>query len=139
MSNVSNDLIWECTKSNSSYLVKRKGIETVLSRDPYALNNRATHFESGLAHEKAVGVHYCKKADKICVITKIVKNANKPAKSRHIVEFKPTKSSRAIAKAVSKTVQGYKNEQIYDAIVRASAIKRAATVSKKQFAPRVRA
>lgn len=52
----SNSLIWELTKNYSTYLVKRKECATSFSTDPFNLTNKHNFKDSGLAHERSLGI-----------------------------------------------------------------------------------
>lgn len=130
MAEVSNDLIWAVSRSNSSFLVKRKtagGLQ--FSRDPFNVTGDYNLTSSGFANQKAVGV--VQGADgSIKFLAKVQKNSNKPRKSVTTTTFKPYKSQRAVAAAVAKNTRGYRDDLVQAAVVKASALTRSAKAKK---------
>ncbi|ODV60581.1 ribosomal protein L28e [Ascoidea rubescens DSM 1968] len=125
-SNVSNDLIWEITKNQSAFLVKRGNF--TFSKDPLNVTNKNSRTSSGLANDKAVGVSEVD--DRITLKTRTQKSSNKPSQSVYTQSFKSGKSSRRVALAVSNTVKGYREDLRVVAVKKASQYSRAKTQRK---------
>lgn len=66
----SPDLIWLIIKDNSSFLVKRNGVQ--FSREPNNLTNKNSFKYSGLANTKAIGVSASGKGVAVSIKTKLV-------------------------------------------------------------------
>jgi large subunit ribosomal protein L28e len=133
MAEVSNDLIWAISRSNSSYLVKRKAAGGLqFSQDPLNVTGDYTLTHSGFANSKAVGVVKGKDGN-IQFLSKVQKNSHNPSKSVSVTTFKPYKSQRAVAAAVAKSTRGYRNDLVKAAVVKASALTR--TVKAKKVYP----
>ncbi|KAL2272742.1 hypothetical protein FJTKL_06018 [Diaporthe vaccinii] len=80
--NVSADLIWEITRNNNSYLVKRNtGDGVQLSRDPLNLANKNSRKHAGYVNEKAVGISA--DGDKGVHVVSKTKASRQPAKNAH--------------------------------------------------------
>ncbi|CAN6632994.1 hypothetical protein TRVA0_014S00144 [Trichomonascus vanleenenianus] len=127
----SSDLIWQLTRSQNAYLVKRRqagGLQ--VSTDPLNPTGKNSFSQSGLANEKAIGVVKCGKNIKL--VTKSAKNANKPAKAFVVTSFKQHSSGRKVAGAVSKAAAGYREDLRQAAILKASALVRAEKPKKAQ-------
>ncbi|EPS41221.1 hypothetical protein H072_4914 [Dactylellina haptotyla CBS 200.50] len=110
MSTTPSDLLWELTRNNTSYLVKRKTNGGVrLSRDP--LNLRNVH------SRKAIGLVPSEKGG-IALLTK------KKTGYTNTAAYKPSKTSRKsyLHIANSTTKKGYRSDLREDAIARASAL-----------------
>ncbi|WPH00840.1 Hypothetical protein R9X50_00367000 [Acrodontium crateriforme] len=123
--NLSSDLIWEVTRNQNAFLVKRKqsgGIQ--LSRDPLNLVNKHSRKYAGYANEKAIGIH----ADDntISFVTKVASKTNKPASVHHKTSFAASTPSRKVYRNVvsSTAKKGYRADLRAEAVARASAIKR---------------
>lgn len=124
-----SDLIWQVSRANSAYLVKRREAGGVaFSRDPLNVSGKWSYSASGFANEKAVGVVPTK--DGIQLLTKTAKYSNKPAKNVSATQYKKWKSARSVAASVASSVRGYRDDLTRDAVVKASALTRA-RVSKK--------
>ncbi|KAK9376124.1 ribosomal L28e/Mak16 [Lipomyces chichibuensis] len=122
MSSISNDLIWELTRSNSSYLVKRKsGSGVQFSREPLNLTNKHTYVQSGLANSKAAGVALSESGS-IVLSTKKAGTFATPSKSVISTTFKPYKTNRKIYAAVAGATKGYRDDLRSAAVSRASAL-----------------
>lgn len=137
MAEISSDLIWAISRSNSSYLVKRKSAGGLqFSRDPFNVSGDYNLTQSGFANAKAVGV--VKGEDgTIKFLSKNQKNAHSPKKSVSTTSFKPYKSQRAVAAAVAKNTRGYRNDLVESAVIKASALTRTAK-AKKVYPPKRR-
>ncbi|KAK6362013.1 hypothetical protein TWF730_005717 [Orbilia blumenaviensis] len=115
---VSSDLLWELTRSNSSFLVKRKtGGGVKLSRDPLNLRNVHSRKHSGTVNSKAIGIVPSGKGG-ISLLTK------KSTGSTITQSYKPSKTSRKAYHQIanSTTKKGYRADLREDAIARASAL-----------------
>ncbi|KAF3935498.1 hypothetical protein ABW19_dt0200566 [Dactylella cylindrospora] len=113
-----SDLLWELTRNNTSYLVKRKtagGIK--LSRDPLNLRNLHSRKHSGAINGQAIGIVPSEKGG-ISLLTK------KKTGSAITTSYKPSKTSRKTYLQItnSTTKKGYRPDLREDAIARASAL-----------------
>ncbi|KAK3068049.1 hypothetical protein LTR53_014681 [Teratosphaeriaceae sp. CCFEE 6253] len=55
--NLSSDLIWECTRKQNAFLVKRKqGGGAQFSRDPFNLVNKHSRKYAGYCNAQAIGI-----------------------------------------------------------------------------------
>ncbi|KAK4242433.1 ribosomal L28e protein family-domain-containing protein [Achaetomium macrosporum] len=134
MSNVSADLIWEITRSQNAYLVKRKtGGAPQFSRDPLNLTNVHSRKFAGFANDKALGIVPVEKGG-IQVISKKPASANKPASSLYTVTYGANKTTRKTYKAVANQVakNSYRPDLRQAAVARASAIRRAQRPAKPE-------
>ncbi|KAK3374971.1 ribosomal L28e protein family-domain-containing protein [Podospora didyma] len=132
-SNVSADLIWEVTRSQNSFLVKRKsGPQVQFSRDPYNLLNVHSRKHAGFVNEKAVGIAPNEKGG-VQVITKKAGFANKPAAGRISVTYGGNKSARKTYKGVANQTakSGYRADLRQAAVARASAIRKSQKANTK--------
>ncbi|KAL2816375.1 ribosomal L28e protein family-domain-containing protein [Aspergillus cavernicola] len=131
-SNVSSDLIWQLTRSQSSYLVKRNsGGGVQLSRDPLNVLNKHSFKYAGYSNTKAVGVQATEDGG-IVAITKKPGTAQKPTKSLSTVTYGPSSSNRKIYKGVAdKTAKrGYRADLREDAVARVAALRRSQKAKK---------
>ncbi|KAK6534677.1 hypothetical protein TWF281_005984 [Arthrobotrys megalospora] len=113
-----SDLLWELTRSNSSFLVKRKtGGGIRLSRDPLNLRNVHSRKHSGTVNNQAIGIVPSGKGG-ISLLTK------KSTGSTITQSYKPSKTSRKAYHQIanSTTKKGYRTDLREDAIARASAL-----------------
>ncbi|KAL4877646.1 ribosomal L28e protein family-domain-containing protein [Aspergillus karnatakaensis] len=125
-SNVSNDLIWQLTRNQNAYLVKRNsGGGSQFSRDPLNVLNKHSFKYAGYSNTKAVGVQATENGG-VVTITKKPGTAQQPAKSISTVSYGPGASTRKIYKGVAdKTAKGgYRADLRQDAVARVSAIRR---------------
>ncbi|KAK9476167.1 ribosomal L28e/Mak16 [Lipomyces japonicus] len=137
MSSISNDLIWELTRANSSYLVKRKTAAGVqFSREPLNLTNKHAYKYSGVANSKAIGVSLTENGA-ISVLTKKQGTFATPAKTTVTTTFKPYKSQRKVYAAVAGISKNYRDDLRAAAVTRASALLKTKT-GKKTFAKKTR-
>ncbi|EAW15833.1 hypothetical protein KXV70_005731 [Aspergillus fumigatus] len=135
--NVSSDLVWQITRSQNAFLVKRRtGGGSQFSRDPLNLQNKQSFKYAGYANTKAVGVQATENGG-VVVITKKPGNPQQPAKNLVSVSWGPNAATRKIYKAVaSKTAKnGYRADLREDAVARVSAIRRSQK-PKKDAAPK---
>ncbi|KAK4138233.1 ribosomal protein L28e [Trichocladium antarcticum] len=126
MSTASADLIWQITRAQNSYLVKRStGGAPQFSRDPLNLMNINSRKYAGFVNDKAVGVLPNQEGG-VTVISKKVGSANKPASSRHTVTYGRNKTARKTSKAIANQVakNGYRADLRKAAVARASLIRR---------------
>ncbi|KAK4153734.1 putative ribosomal protein l28e protein [Chaetomidium leptoderma] len=126
MSNVSADLIWEISRLQNAYLVKRKtGGAPQFSRDPLNLANQHSRKYAGYVNDKAVGISANEKGA-VQVKSKKAGSGNKPASGVHTVTYGGNKTSRKTYKAVANQVakNGYRADLRDVAVSRVSAIRR---------------
>lgn len=132
--NVSYDLIWQISRTNSSFLVKRPAAGGVqFSREPLNVTGYYTQSGSGFANPTAVGVVSSPQGIKL--VTKSSKNAKSAKVSSST--FKHGKDSRKIAAAVSKATSNHRDDLLEAAVVKASALARGRN-AKKTYAPKRR-
>ncbi|KAJ5166514.1 uncharacterized protein N7482_005295 [Penicillium canariense] len=127
--NVSNDLIWQITRNQNAYLVRRNTFGgSQFSRDPLNLVNKQSY--------KAVGVQSTENGD-VVVITKKAGNPQQPAQNLVTVTYGPKTSTRKIYKGVAgQTAQnGYRADVREEAVARVSALRRSQK-PKKDTPPR---
>ncbi|KAL4950571.1 ribosomal L28e protein family-domain-containing protein [Aspergillus filifer] len=132
-SNVSSDLVWQLTRNQNSYLVKRNSNGGVqLSRDPLNVLNKHSFKYAGYANTKAVGVQATENGG-VVTYTKKPNTAQQPAKSLTTVTYGPGASNRKIYKGVAdKTAKGnYRADLRQDAVARVSAIRRSQKAKKE--------
>ncbi|KAK3401185.1 ribosomal L28e protein family-domain-containing protein [Sordaria brevicollis] len=139
LSNVSADLIWEITRSQNSYLVKRTqsgGVQ--FSRDPLNLTNKHARKYAGFVNDKAVGVVAGEKGG-VVVTTKKAGSITKPS-ARYTVAFGANKTARKTYKAIARQVgkTGYRADLLQAAVARASAIRRSQRPVKPEPAQKLR-
>lgn len=112
-SNVSYDLIWEITRKNTSYLVKRTPYGGAqFSTEPLNATGDYNKTSSGFANSHANGV--VATANGIELLTKDNSNFNKPAKA---VKVTPFSSKDAIAKKTA-------DDELESAIIKAAALEK---------------
>merc|ERR1712005_33264 len=93
----SSDLLWQITRNNSSFLVKRNGLE--LSSEPGNLMNKNSFKFSGIANLETVDVADNEKG--ITFSRKNKANTSKPA--RNVVSMDLKKDLRKVSKIINKT------------------------------------
>ncbi|KAF0852765.1 60S large subunit ribosomal protein eL28 (rpL28) [Andalucia godoyi] len=124
----SPDLVWSLVKNNSSFLIKRKGVQ--LSSDPLNLTNKNTFKDNGFLNRKAIGIQASK--DGITVSSKSTASgrASKPAA---LVNKYTTKAStkRAAAKFIAN-FKAYRPDLLQAGFRRFSALNKAARASAKK-------
>ncbi|GAQ41181.1 hypothetical protein AtubIFM55763_003989 [Aspergillus tubingensis] len=138
--NVSSDLIWQLTRTQNAYLVKRNsGGGSQFSRDPLNLQNKHSFKYAGYANTKAVGVQATENGG-VAVITKKPSNPQQPAKNVVTVTYGPNASTRKIYKGVAdKTAKnGYRADVREDAVARVSAVRRSQKAKKETPAQKPR-
>ncbi|KAJ5966029.1 60S ribosomal protein L28 [Penicillium waksmanii] len=131
--NVSNDLVWQITRNQNSYLVRRNtGGGSQFSRDPLNLVNKHSFKYSGFANTKAIGVQATENGG-VAVTTKKASNPNKPAQNQVTVTYGPNAGTRKIYKGVAdKTAQhGYRADLREEAVARVSAVRRSQKAKKE--------
>ncbi|PNS15556.1 hypothetical protein CAC42_815 [Sphaceloma murrayae] len=124
--NISPALIWEVTRKNNSYLVKRKQAGGVqFSRDPMNLLNKHSNKYAGYSNSRAIGIN-AGKDGKVEFTTKTPSKSNKPASSLHKNVFGGGKPARSISRAVVATTakKGYRADLRAEAVARVGAIKK---------------
>ena len=127
-SNVSNDLVWLCTKNNASFLVKRKDATfSTESSNPANLNSSRY---SGLANSKAVDIRGA--GSEMVVSLKKPEETNKPAKSTEVKRMKAS-DPRKVNKSVNQLVKDsyYRPDVAKQAVARAGKIGAASLRSNK--------
>ncbi|GES63351.1 60S ribosomal protein L28 [Aspergillus terreus] len=130
--NVSSDLIWQITRTQNAYLVKRNsGGGSQFSRDPLNLQNKHSFKYAGYANTKAVGVQATENGG-VAVLSKKPGNPQQPGKNLVTVTYGPSTGTRKIYKGVAdKTAKnGYRADLREDAVARVSAIRRSQKVKK---------
>ncbi|KAF4637165.1 hypothetical protein G7Y89_g925 [Cudoniella acicularis] len=127
-SQVSADLIWEISRSQNAFLVKRAQSGGVrFSRDPFNLVNIHSRKHAGFVNDKAVGVEENKDKSKgVTLITKKVKHPQRPASHVHKVTIGGNKSTRKTFKTIASNTakSGYRPDIRAEAVARASAIRK---------------
>ena len=143
-------LLWELTKKNNSFLVKRNGVE--FSSDPMNIINRNTYCYSGLAHNwnvsirpnrkdaKAVApnrydLYFQKKrnfAQKGRVVKADSKAVNADQKYRFNTEHVPVKGLHTASKVIRKRLS--KRGDLIRAAIRRLALVHRASVAKRVLA-----
>ncbi|KAL3469394.1 ribosomal L28e protein family-domain-containing protein [Aspergillus californicus] len=132
-SNVSSDLIWQLTRTQNAYLVKRNNNGGVqFSRDPLNVLNKHSFKYAGYSNTKAVGVQATEDGG-LVAITKKPGTSQQPAKSLATVTYGPSASNRKIAKGVaSRTAKNsYRADLREEAVSRVSAIRRSQKAKKE--------
>ncbi|KAL5337101.1 ribosomal L28e protein family-domain-containing protein [Aspergillus crustosus] len=132
-SNVSSDLIWQLTRNQNAYLVKRNsGGGSQFSRDPLNVLNKHSLKYAGYSNTKAVGVQATENGG-VVTITKKPGTSQQPAKSLATVTYGPGSSTRKIYKGVAdKTARsGYRADLRQDAVARVSALRRSQKPKKE--------
>ncbi|GKZ27140.1 hypothetical protein AbraIFM66951_004556 [Aspergillus brasiliensis] len=138
--NVSSDLIWQLTRTQNAFLVKRNsGGGSQFSRDPLNLENKHSFKYAGYANTKAVGVQATENGG-VVVITKNPNTPQQPAKTFVNVTYGPNASTRKIYKGVAdKTAKnGYRADIRENAVARVSAIRRSQKAKKETPAQKPR-
>ncbi|PQE08936.1 60S ribosomal L28 protein [Rutstroemia sp. NJR-2017a WRK4] len=129
---VSADLIWEVTRNQNAFLVKRTtGGGVRFSKDPLNLTN--------LHSRKAAGVAPAEKGG-VTLITKKSSATHSPATSLHKTTFGKNKSNRKVYAGIAKTVakNSYRPDLRAAAVSRASAILESQTPKKDAPEPKLR-
>lgn len=128
-SNVSYDLLWALSRTNSSYLVKRNIAGGVtFSSEPLNVEGVYTPRASGFVNKTAVGV--VQSGKNIKLLRKSAKAANQPRKSLTSTTFHPYKEARKIKLAVSKNTVDHRPDQVKAAVLKASALARSRKIRK---------
>ncbi|KAJ8609989.1 hypothetical protein MRB53_038829 [Persea americana] len=138
--NISQDLIWEITRNNNAFLVKRTGYGGVkLSRDPYNLTNKHNRKHAGYASDQAISVN-ADSPNTVGLSTKVAKNSHRPANANKTTSFSSSTGSRKVYRSVvnSTTKKGYRPDLRGEAVSRASAIKLSQREKKDTPAPKLR-
>ncbi|KAI7869646.1 ribosomal L28e/Mak16 [Spinellus fusiger] len=115
---MSSDLVWELIKNNSSFIVKRSGVQ--FSAEPNNLMNLNTFKYSGLANTKTVAITAAARG--VRITTTKAKKAQFPAKSGNSAVI--AKSRRQTAKSVANLIarSQYRPDLRTAALARASAV-----------------
>ncbi|RAL07726.1 60S ribosomal protein L28 [Aspergillus homomorphus CBS 101889] len=130
--NVSSDLVWQITRNQNAFLVKRNsGGGSQFSRDPLNVQNKQSFKYAGYANNKAIGVQATENGG-VVVLTK-KSNPQQPAKNIVTVSYGPSASTRKIFKGVAdKTAKnGYRADLREAAVARVSAIRRSQKPKKE--------
>ncbi|KAJ5902492.1 60S ribosomal protein L28 [Penicillium taxi] len=132
-SNVSNDLVWQLTRNQNAYLVRRNtGGGAQFSRDPLNLVNKQSFKYAGYANSKAIGIQGTDSGD-LNVVTKKTSSPQHPAKTFVTVTYGPKASIRKIYKGVAdKTAKsGYRADLREEAVARVSAVRQSQRPKKE--------
>ncbi|KGO63669.1 Ribosomal protein L28e [Penicillium italicum] len=138
-SNISNDLVWQITRNQNSFLVNRNsGGGFQFSRDPLNLLNKHSY--------KAVGIQATENG--VAVITKKPSNPQQPGQNLVTVTYGPSTSTRnadhyllfRIYKGVAdKTAKNsYRADLREEAVARVSAVRRSQLPKKDAPAQKLR-
>ncbi|KAI9741886.1 MAG: hypothetical protein M1834_000275 [Cirrosporium novae-zelandiae] len=128
LSNASSDLVWEITRTQNCYLVKkRQGGGVQFSRDPLNVMNKHSRKYDGTSSLKAVGVQPGDKGG-IVLTTKREAKSSQPKENRNVVSLGPNKSNRKIYKGVSS----YVAKNSYRPDLRQAAVGRVSAILKSQ-------
>ncbi|KAK0899397.1 hypothetical protein LTR02_009685 [Friedmanniomyces endolithicus] len=125
VSNISSDLIWECTRQQNAFLVKRKQAGGVqFSRDPLNLVNKHSRKYAGYCNDQAIGIQ--PDSNTVELKTKLASRTSKPASMYQTASFSASTPSRKLYKSVVGTTakKGYRSDLRAQAVARASAVKR---------------
>jgi len=128
---MSSDLIWELTKNQNAFLVRRNGIS--FCREKGNLTNINSKSASGLANHKAMDIRLSKEGG-VAVSLKSSKKSNqrKPATQWNSVTHKG--NFRRIAKTIRSQLTKYRPDLKQRALARFSALSRSTKtrVAKKR-------
>ncbi|CAK4019286.1 60S ribosomal L28e [Lecanosticta acicola] len=136
---ISNDLIWEVTRNNNSFLVKRKQAGGVqFSRDPYNLTNKHARKYEGYCNDQAISIQ--PDSNTVAITTKLPKRWNQPAKSTHTTSFNASTPTRKLYKSVvnSTAKKGYRPDLRAETVARASAVRQSQRENKKEREAKLR-
>jgi len=139
-SNVSADVIWEISRANNSFLVKRSsGGGVQLSRDPMNLANKNSRKYAGYVNDKAFGIQPAEKGA-LTLISKKTKQLNSPAANKHEQTFGGQRSGPKVYKSIVNitTKRGYRSDLRQEAVARASALRRSNKAVKELPEKKVR-
>ncbi|KAE8144550.1 ribosomal L28e protein family-domain-containing protein [Aspergillus avenaceus] len=126
--NVSSDLVWQITRTQNAFLVKRNsGGGSQFSRDPLNVQNKHSFKYAGYANTKAVGVQPTENGG-VVVVTKKPSNPQQPAKNVVSVSYGPNASTRKIYKGVADRTAKYN----YRADIREGAVSRVSAIRRSQ-------
>ncbi|CAB4406815.1 unnamed protein product [Rhizophagus irregularis] len=129
---MSDDLTWLLVRNNSSFLVKRNGLE--LSSEPNNLTNLNSFKYSGLANKKAIGITPGPSNRGVTVVAKKTNIASyKPAKAINKVTL--TKGVRRSAKSFTSLL----TKSHYRPDLRKAALARISAIYQSQKPPKVHA
>ncbi|KAF4120271.1 large subunit ribosomal protein L28e [Geosmithia morbida] len=137
--NISQDVIWEISRSYNSFLVKSNqngGVQ--FSRDPLNLVNKNVRKHAGFANDKALGIVRNDKG--YTVITKKPTAPTKPKETFIKSQVSGAKSSRKGYKAVANQTakNGYRPDLRAAAVARVSAIQQSHLPVKDEPATKLR-
>ncbi|KAI9294325.1 hypothetical protein K502DRAFT_342518 [Neoconidiobolus thromboides FSU 785] len=119
---VSTDLLWEVTKRNNTYLVKRSGV--TFSRDPLNLTNLHNRAQAGFIQTNAIGLVAGPKGVTAHYTTG-AKNFNKPSKHLVKVNVRANHFKQGQKKIVGLvTRNAHRDDQYKNAQLRAFALYR---------------
>jgi len=136
---MSPDLLWEVTRSNNAFLVKRKqsgGVQ--FSRDPLNLTNQHSRKYAGYVNPQAIGIQ--PDDNTVTLTTKLPKQAHRPSKTHQTSSFSASTPSRKLYKSIvsSTAKKGYRPDLRAAAVSRASAIRQSQRDNKKSYANKPR-
>ncbi|KAH8689703.1 60S ribosomal protein L28 [Talaromyces proteolyticus] len=140
MANVSSDLVWQLTRNQNAFLVKRSSAGGVqFSRDPLNPTNYHSRKYAGYANEKALSLQPGETGG-VVLIAKNASNTQNPAKNIRTTSYGPNTSNRKIYKSVASSTakNGYRADLREAAVARVSAIRRSQKPKKETPAPKLR-
>lgn len=121
----SPSLLWGCLRNNSSFLVKRNGVQ--LTSEPGNVMNKNTFKYSGLCNEKTIDIRY----DKTLTLgLKAPKRKQQPKNSVRVTPL--NKNFRRVAHAIESQTKGqwYRADLTDMALARWTALHRLSQVDK---------
>ncbi|KAI8824473.1 ribosomal L28e/Mak16 [Fimicolochytrium jonesii] len=130
---MSSDLIWLLTRDQSSFLVKRNGIQ--LTREPGNLLNKNSLKYSGLAQRKTIDIQFAEKGAHI-TLKKTSVPAHKHAKLGHKTTIQ--KGVRASSKSVTNLLSTYRPDLQKAALARLTRVTEAQQKPKAQKPKKLR-
>ncbi|KAH8088018.1 ribosomal L28e/Mak16 [Filobasidium floriforme] len=126
---MSSDLTWLLVRSNSSFIVKKRAPDVILSREPGNLLNIHAQALSPLANDKSIGVDAHENG--VAIVTRdATKNPRGVAKSMKTVNLKRGTSARKAASIASNAASKTRPD------LRSAAVARATTLVKNTKAPK---
>jgi large subunit ribosomal protein L28e len=129
---MSSDLLWLLSRSNTSFLVKRNGVQ--LSREPGNLMNTQSLKSSGISSDKPVTIQPAQKG--VLITLKKSNAGRKVAKSKVVVELKG--NVRQSAKSVENILKHYRPDLVDAALARVSRIAQSQATPKALKVKKVR-
>jgi len=130
---IPSPLLWEITRKNSAFTVKRRsGGGVQFSRDPLNLVNKHTRKHDGYVNSKAIGIQPGEKGG-VTLLTKKTEKSNKPASELQSTTFSSSTPTRKTYRSIvgSTAKRGYRSDLRAQAVARASAIRKAQKPAKE--------